>query len=187
MPNIISHQKLETAKGTVFSFTESGNYPALGIALVGTYPVSIDQKWYFYIAAYSAKPDEFTDIAPRLLESIDSLRYTDSFLSECSKVQQMRAETIKKNFETIQQTNDIIFSNYRSKSASDDAVFEKYSDATLGRERVYNSDTDEIYHVDNGFYDYYNTHREQYEMNNLQTLSQNQWNLVPLDGALHIK
>ncbi|MBI5332735.1 MAG: hypothetical protein HZB65_04125 [Candidatus Aenigmarchaeota archaeon] len=173
--------------GMIFSFTESGNYPGLGVSLVGTYPVSIDQKWYFYIAAYSAKPDEFADIAPTLLESIDSLKYTDSFLSECEKVQQMRAETIKQNFKTIQQTNDIIFSNYRSKSASDDTIFEKYSDATLGRERVYTPDTGEVYQVDNGFYDYYNTAREQYEMNNLQTLSQSQWNLVPLDGALHIK
>ncbi|MFH0836739.1 MAG: hypothetical protein V1870_01290 [Candidatus Aenigmatarchaeota archaeon] len=175
-----------SSAGLIFSFTESNNYPALGVSLVGIYPPGIDQKWYFYIVTYSTKPNEFADIGPALLESVNSLRYTDSFLSECAKVQQMRADTIKKNFENIQKSNEAIFSRYKA-SSNIDSVYEKWSDATLGRERVYDSDTGEVYHVDNGFYDYYNTHREQYEMKNLETLSQGQWGLVPLDGALNIK
>ena len=68
-----------------------------------------------------------------------------------------------------------------------DRISQKWSDTTLGLDRVYNPDRDEVYHVPNNFYENYDINRQKFEMQNLQELSPQQWNdYAPLDGALNI-
>ena len=45
---------------------------------------------------------------------------------------------------------------------------EKFTDYTLNRDRVYNPETDQVYTVDQNFYQYYDTHRDQYRQQNMQ-------------------
>jgi hypothetical protein len=68
-------------------------------------------------------------------------------------------------------------SSWEDRKRVDDIISEKRSDAILGNERVYNLDTGTIYEVPLGFYDEYNIHRERYNMDNLQLLPDNDWNL----------
>jgi hypothetical protein len=64
---------------------------------------------------------------------------------------------------------------------------EEYSDYILNRDRVYNPETDEVYHVSQNFYQYYDIHREQYKQQQMVQLTNQQFRThVPLDGGLHI-
>jgi hypothetical protein len=64
-----------------------------------------------------------------------------------------------------------------NRNRSDDIISEKRSDAILGTERVYNPETGTVYEVPLGFYDNYSINRERYNMDNLQLLPDNDWNL----------
>ncbi len=71
-----------------------------------------------------------------------------------------------------------------------DILSEKRSDAMLGNERLYDPDTGEVYEFENGFYDKYDLHRDEYDMNDLQPLpddSHELWTKAPLDGYKNLK
>ncbi|KKM63836.1 hypothetical protein LCGC14_1507450, partial [marine sediment metagenome] len=71
----------------------------------------------------------------------------------------------------------------------DDILSEKRSDTILEKERLYNPETGEVYEFENGFYDEYDVDRNKYEMNNLQPLPDDDYELwieVPLDGYRHL-
>ena len=56
--------------------------------------------------------------------------------------------------QTLNETSDIIMSSWESINASEDIMRQKQTDAIMGYERVYNTDTGEIYQAPNGFTDY---------------------------------
>ena len=65
---------------------------------------------------------------------------------------------ISQNFN---ETMDAIMSSWESRNRSQDIMSQKQSDATLGYERVYDTETGEIYKATNGFTDAYNGERYQ--------------------------
>jgi len=72
----------------------------------------------------------------------------------------------------------------------DDIIAEKTSDAILGRERLYDPNTGEVYEFENGFYDKYQLDQDKYEMNDLRLLQEDNhelWMKAPLDGYKHIR
>lgn len=84
---------------------------------------------------------------------------------------------------TISETSDIITDGYNRRNRTDDILIEKEGDKTMGVERVYDPETGEVYEVENGFFDYYKTHRHEYRKNNLEQLPDNNydlWNEAPL-------
>jgi len=170
----------------VAEFTEDGNYPAVGVFTVATGPAGIDGLWPASVVAYSTDPNKFAELSPALIESLGSFQYTPEFVSSCKKAMDFRSEVIKKNYETIQQTNDIIKEKYSFSSQLESKISEQRSDAILGIERVYNPDTGEVYSTYNGFYDDYKTSTEMFNMKNLRPLDPNEWGLAPLDGNLNI-
>ena len=64
-----------------------------------------------------------------------------------------------KNFQNVRsicnQISDGIMDSWEKRSKSYDIMSQKQSDATLGYERVYNTETGEIYKAYNGFTDDY--------------------------------
>ncbi len=97
-------------------------------------------------------------------------------------------QSIEKMF--ISEASDIIMDGWQNRNRSDDIVSEKRSDAILGRERLYNPETGDVYEFENGFYDKYNINRDRYEMNNLTPLPNDNYDLwmkAPLDGYRNIR
>ena len=75
------------------------------------------------------------------------------------------------------------------RNRTDGVVVEKCSDAMLGRERLYNPDTGEVYEFENDFYDNYNLYRQRYEMSSLQLLPADKyelWMKAAKDGQQHL-
>jgi hypothetical protein len=76
---------------------------------------------------------------------------------------------------------------FRERQESEDRMSAKWSDAMLGFERLYNPDTGEVYQTGQWFPRTYEMNREKFEMQNLRELTPEEWAIIPVDGALHIK
>ena len=90
---------------------------------------------------------------------LKTLTYSGSFISatnQASNEAVAQAIQISQNFN---QAMDGIMSSWESRSKSQDIMNQKQSDATLGYERVYDTETGEIYRATNGFSDFYDGKR----------------------------
>ena len=154
----------------LFYITVAPLIPLMGYAWGGT------GFGYVIIGITSVKSD-FRYLQETLTQSLRSLNISQSFVDNCLQQQQQQLQGVLKAGNTLSETSDIITDVWESRNRSDDVISEKRSDAILGYQRVYNPDTGTVYEVPLGFYEQYNIHREQYSMNNLQLLPDNDWNL----------
>lgn len=87
------------------------------------------------------------------------MKFTDIFMNEV----QSQLDTQMKTFNNIRsicnEISDGIMDSWEKRSASFDIMSQKQSDATLGYERVYDTETNEIYKAYNGFTDDYDGKR----------------------------
>jgi hypothetical protein len=131
----------------------------------------------FTLIGVSSEKSAFKDLEGDLLTSIRSFHISDSYVSNCVAEQNEQAKAALRISQTLSETSDIIMQGWENRNKSDDIISEKRSDAMLGRDRVYNPDTGNVYDVENGWYDSYNINRENYNLNNLQKLPDGNWDL----------
>lgn len=112
-----------------------------------------------------------------LTQSLNSLNISQAYINSCLSQQQQQYQGILKAGQTLSDTSDIIMDVWENRSRSEDIITEKMSDVILGNDRVYDPDTGTVYEVPPGFYDDYNIQRDQYKMDNLQTLPDDDWGL----------
>jgi len=144
----------------------------------------------FLITGITAPKREFQDIENTLVKSVESFTISQSYVNDCLRQQKSAYAGILKAGKTMSETSDIIMQGWENRNRTDDIISEKTSDAILGRERLYDPDTGEVYEFENGFYDKYQLNQNDYEMNNLQLLPQNDYDLwmkAPLDGHRHLR
>ena len=107
----------------------------------------------------SAPKDELINWEESLNTIASSLEFTDSFISGFNQEQ----DAVMNNFQSIRsignQISDGIMDSWEKRSNSYDIMSQKQSDATLGYERVYDTETNEIYKAYNGFNDDYDGQR----------------------------
>lgn len=152
------------------TFTDNSGEAGEGIFMayvydVGSYYVSENiisgkQIDIYYLNVYDAifmttPKDEFINWESTLNSLFSSLQFTDTFLNGYNSEQ----DSVMKNFQSIRnignQISDSIMSSWENRSASYDIMSQKQSDATLGYERVYDTETNEVYKAYNGFTDDY--------------------------------
>ncbi|MDD5417687.1 MAG: hypothetical protein PHW96_02245 [Candidatus Nanoarchaeia archaeon] len=114
---------------------------------------------------------------PMLMQVIYNYTIKDTYVSSCLHQQAQALSGALKAGQTLSESSDIIMDAWNSRNRVDDILSEKRSDAVLGYGRVYNPDTGEVYQVSTGFYDNYDLNREYYNLNNLQVLPDNDWDL----------
>jgi len=131
----------------------------------------------FSFTGITSIKSDFRYFQKTLTQSMGSLNTSQSYIDNCLRQQQQQYEGILKAGKTLSETSDIIMDSWEDRNKVDDILSEKRSDAILGSERVYDPDTGTVYEVPLGFYENYNLHREQYNINNLQELPDNDWNL----------
>lgn len=107
----------------------------------------------------TAPKDEFIDWQDTLNTICSSLKFTDTFINGFNQQQ----DAVMKNFQQIRaignEISDGIMDSWNKRNTSFDIMSQKQSDATLGYERVYDSETNEIYKAYNGFTDDYDGER----------------------------
>ena len=103
--------------------------------------------------------DKFIDWEDALNTICASLSFTDSFINGFNKQQ----DAVMSNFQKIRaignQISDGIMDSWNKRNTSFDIMSQKQSDATLGYERVYDTETNEVYKAYNGFTDNYDGKR----------------------------
>ena len=107
----------------------------------------------------TAPKDEFIDWQDALNTICSSLEFTDTFINGFNQQQ----DAVMKNFQQIRaignEISDGIMDSWNKRNKSFDIMSQKQSDATLGYERVYDTETNEIYKAYNGFTDDYDGER----------------------------
>ncbi len=104
---------------------------------------------------------EFVNWQSILDNCIATLEFSDTFVNAFNKEESSILSTIQANQKIYDQMSDMIMDSWEKRNNSYDIISQKQSDATLGYERVYDTETGDIYKAYNGFTDDY--HGERYQ------------------------
>ena len=119
----------------------------------------------------TAPKDELINWESVLNKMSSSLQFTDTFVNQFYS----QEDAVMKNFQNVRnicnQMTDSIMSSWESRNASYDIMSQKQSDATLGYERVYNTETGDVYKAYNGFTDDYDGKKYQSITDDMYTKS----------------
>ena len=121
------------------------------------YQNNIDTSYYmvYDIMAITSNETEFIEYKDILLKSINSIEFTDEYVKKT--IDDGNKET-KKALElnaSMQQAFNSYMSAWENRNKTYDIISQKQSDQILGYERVYNTETNEIYKAYDGFTDDY--------------------------------
>lgn len=110
---------------------------------------------------FSAPEEEFINWEKILNECICSISFSEAFVNEFNREENAVMQTIQANSRVYNAISDSIMSSWESRNTAYDIMSQKQSDATLGYERVYDTETGDIYKAPNGFSDRYDGQRYQ--------------------------
>ena len=129
------------------SIFDSGSYYMYGLDLA---PLNS----YHNIIMY-APDSEFNNWQPIYDYCLSTIEFTDSFMSGFNREQSSQVATVRANAKIYDEISDMIMDSWEKRNNSYDIISQKQSDATLGYERVYDTETGEVYRAYNGFTDNY--------------------------------
>ena len=101
-------------------------------------------------------PDaDFNNWSSILDHSIGTIEFSDAFMTGFLREEATEVAIVKANAKIYDEISDMIMDSWNKRSVSYDIISQKQSDATLGYERVYNTETGDVYRAYNGFIDEY--------------------------------
>ena len=104
---------------------------------------------------FSAPAGEFNEWQPILSHCIDSLRLTDDYIDAFYSEQSATMAASRINADIANDISDMITSSWNARQTTYDIISAKQSDAILGYDRIYNTDTNEVYRIEVGLFDSY--------------------------------
>ena len=131
--------------------------------MVGYQLQAADGGYYmaYNVVAVTAAKDTFIEWEGVLTDCFKTLQYSDSFVSATNQASNEKVALAKQISQNFNATMDGFMSSWESRNKSQDIMSQKQSDAILGYERVYDTETNEIYKATNGFTDVYDGKRYQ--------------------------
>ena len=117
-----------------------------------------------YYMAYStvilsAEQGMFQNWEDILTRSLGTLNYSGSYTSSAMAQSDAKVTQSQQLSQAAGEMQDAIMSSWEARNTSQDIISQKQSDATMGFERVMDTETGEIYQTDNGFTDWYDGER----------------------------
>ena len=145
------------------SVVDFGSYTISGGNVVNYQLQAVDGGYYmaYNIVAVTAVKDTFIEWESVLTDCMKTLQYSDSFINATNQASNEKVALAKQISQNFNATMDAMMSSWENRNRSFDIMSQKQSDAILGYERVYNTDTGEIYKATNGFTDVYDGSRYQ--------------------------
>ena len=113
----------------------------------------------YNVVAITAAKDTFIEWESVLTECMKTLDYSESFVNATNQASNEKVALSKQISQNFNQTMDGFMSSWESRNKSQDIMRQKQSDAILGYERVYDTETNEVYKATNGFTDVYDGKR----------------------------
>jgi len=105
--------------------------------------------------------EEFNNWQSILDYCLSTLEFSEEFVNGFNKEESSIMNTIQANQKVYNKISDSIMSSWEARNNSYDIMSQKQSDATLGYERVVDTETGDIYKAYNGFTDDYTGNRYQ--------------------------
>ena len=138
-----------------------GMFLATVVNFGNSYQMGVDMGYYmiYDITAITSKNDEFIDYQDILMKCANSIEFTDSYVNKTIDDNNAQTQKSLQINAQIQASFDSYMNAWENRSKTYDIMSQKQSDATLGYERVYDTDTGEIYKAYNGFTDDYDGKR----------------------------
>lgn len=145
------------------SVVDFGSFAISGGNVVGYQLQAVDGGYYmaYNILAITAAKDSFIEWESVLADCMKTLQYSDSFVSAANQASNEKVALANQISQNFNAAMDGFMASWESRSKSQDIMSQKQSDATLGYERVYDTETGEIYKATNGFTDVYDGKRYQ--------------------------
>lgn len=143
---------------------------AQGMFTLSTYEDAYGHGSAYLVSGITAPVNEYISVQDTLLSTIKSFKMEDSYVSAGINTINENGEIFRQISQTISETSDIITKGWYERNKSFDVRIAKKSDQIMNVERVYDTGSGEVYEVENGFYDYYQTHQDQYTQKNLEPL-----------------
>ena len=109
----------------------------------------------YHIVAMTAPDEDFNNWQGILDHCLGSLQFSSAFMSGFNAEENQLVSTIQANQKVYDSISDMIMDSWEQRNNSYDIISQKQSDATLGYERVYDTQTGEVYKAYNGFTDDY--------------------------------
>ena len=131
----------------------------------------------FCCTGVSSYKKDFKEWEAVLLKSLRSLQLDERYITQCRQMQDKMWNSISEINKIWDDISDIIQESWEYKNAVQDAAAEKWSDAMLGKERLYDPDTGEVYEFEAGFYDEYDLNRGKYKNSDLQPIPNDDYEL----------
>lgn len=145
------------------SVVDFGSSPISDGTMDGYLLRQVDGGYYmaYNILAITAVKDTFIEWESVLSDCMKTLEYSDSFVSATNQASNEKVALAMQISQNCNQILDGIMSSWENRNTSQDIMSQKQSDAILGYERVYDTETGEIYKATNGFTDVYDGKRYQ--------------------------
>ena len=99
----------------------------------------------YNLTVLSAEKGSFQDWQPTLNKVLSSLNYTPEFQSFAMSQSNQAASTSQSLSQSASEMSDSIMSSWENRNRSQDIMSQKQSDATLGYERIVDTETGNIY------------------------------------------
>lgn len=125
----------------------------------------------YNIILMTSPDSEFINYEEVLDYCISTITFSDKFMSGFNAEESTLVSTIKANQQVYDEISDMIMDSWEKRNNSYDIISQKQSDATLGYERVYDTETGDIYKAYNGFTDDYQRSRYQSITDDMYTSS----------------
>ena len=109
----------------------------------------------YSIISETAPKEEFVDWLPVLDRIFASIAFTDAFHRQRQAAWAQVMGTSRYIMQTADSIRGMIMDSYNRRNATYDVLSQKRSDATLGYERVQDTETGGYYRAENGFTDWY--------------------------------
>lgn len=103
----------------------------------------------------TAPEEEYTNWEGVLGQMFATLTFSDQYWADRAAMQQQMQQTANYLSYQADVMSDMIMSSWEARNNSYDIQSQQYSDATLGRERIYDNETGEVYYAENGWSDGY--------------------------------
>lgn len=138
---------------------------------INMYGTDISYYMIYNIMGITAVKDEMIDYKDILTNSLNTLEYKDSFVQKTIDDGNKETKRALALNAQMQAAYDSYNQAWENRQTSYDITSQKYSDATLGYERVYDTETGDIYKAYNGFTDDYSGSRYEPVTDNMYTES----------------
>ena len=125
----------------------------------------------YNIIFMTAPDEEFINWQPVMDHCISTVQFSETFLRGFNSEEATLVSTIQANQKVYDSISDMIMDSWEKRNNSYDIISQKQSDSTLGYERVYDTETGDIYKAYNGFTDDYSGERYQPITDNMYTQS----------------